>query len=56
LPVALKADGSALLEIGSDQVDAVTAAAAATLPDWSLLVHPDLGGAPRVAELARTRP
>ena len=56
LPVALKADGSALLEIGSDQVDAVTAAVAATLPDWSLEIHPDLGGAPRVAELARTRP
>ncbi|MEP7359993.1 MAG: peptide chain release factor N(5)-glutamine methyltransferase [Chloroflexota bacterium] len=53
LPQALVADGVALLEIGSDQADPVRAAAAETLPGWSVDVHDDLAGRPRVAELTR---
>jgi len=53
LPSAVAPRGAALLEIGSDQVTALRAAVAAALPDWSLTIHDDLGGAPRVAELAR---
>ena len=53
LPLALAPDGSALLEIGSDQSDAMTQAAAELLPRWSCRVHPDLGGRPRVAVLER---
>ena len=53
LPSAVAESGAAVLEIGSDQVESMHAAAAATLPGWSLTLHDDLGGAPRVAELTR---
>jgi release factor glutamine methyltransferase len=53
LPSALARAGAALLEIGSDQVEPLRAAVTAALPGWSLIIHDDLGGAPRVAELAR---
>jgi release factor glutamine methyltransferase len=53
LPMALAAGGVALLEIGADQADAVNAALAAALPRWSIEVHADLAGRPRVVELAR---
>lgn len=52
LPSAVAPGGSALLEIGSDQVTSLRAAVTSALPGWSLTVHDDLGGAPRVAELA----
>jgi release factor glutamine methyltransferase len=52
LPMALATDGVALLEIGADQADAVSAAVATVLPGWSISVHDDLAGRPRVAELA----
>ena len=51
LPAALATGGRALLEIGSDQSDAVAAAVAAQLPAWKLSVHDDLDGRPRVAEI-----
>jgi release factor glutamine methyltransferase len=50
---ALADDGVALLEIGSDQVQALGSDVAATLPGWTLVVHDDLEGRPRVAELSR---
>jgi release factor glutamine methyltransferase len=53
LPLALAPRGTAFLEIGSEQADAVTGAVAAQLPDWTCRLHPDLGGRPRVAELGR---
>ena len=52
LPATLADDGLALLEIGSGQVAALGASVDALLPGWRMRVHPDLGGAPRVAELA----
>jgi release factor glutamine methyltransferase len=45
--------GTALLEIGSDQVDSATAVAADALPGWRVSVHPDLSGSPRVVQLER---
>jgi release factor glutamine methyltransferase len=52
LPTALSAEGVALLEIGSDQESAVVDyASSAGL--WSVTVHRDLAGLPRVVELAR---
>ncbi len=51
LPDVLDADGVALLEIGSDQVDAVSDAARASLPDRTTRLHADLGGQPRVVEI-----
>jgi release factor glutamine methyltransferase len=53
LPYAVAPGGTALLEIGSDQVTPLRAAVMDALPEWSLTVHDDLGGAPRVAELTR---
>ena len=53
LPRVLAPSGSALLEIGSDQVDAALAAAAAALPGWNATIHADLGGRPRVLDLGR---
>lgn len=53
LPLALAPRGSAFLEIGSDQAEAVAVALAERLPGWSCRVHADLGGRPRVAALAR---
>jgi hypothetical protein len=43
----------ALLEIGADQADLLTAAAGESLAGWRVTIHHDLAGLPRVAELAR---
>jgi release factor glutamine methyltransferase len=53
LPRVLAVDGTALLEIGADQADALIAAAAQALPGWPVVIHADLAGLPRVAELLR---
>ena len=53
LPQALVAHGVALLEIGSDQADALSDAVATALPEWTLTIHDDLAAWPRVAELRR---
>jgi len=53
LPGALCATGLALLEIGSDQADAVVSVAAELLPGWQVEIRPDLAERPRVAELRR---
>jgi release factor glutamine methyltransferase len=53
LPEAVAPAGRALLEIGADQADLLQAAVAEALPEWRSVVHPDLGGSPRVAELER---
>jgi len=45
--------GAALLEIGSDQADAVLGLAAHLLPGWLALIHADLSGRPRVVEIGR---
>jgi release factor glutamine methyltransferase len=55
LDEVLAPTGAALLEIGSDQVEALTAAAATMLPGWACAIHPDLSGSPRVAWLERDR-
>lgn len=54
-PEAVAPGGALLLEIGSDQAEAMTEAAAAALPEWTCTIHPDLSGSPRVAELQRPR-
>jgi release factor glutamine methyltransferase len=51
LPDALASGGIALLEIGSDQADAIGALAAELLPFWAVEIEADLSGAPRVARL-----
>jgi release factor glutamine methyltransferase len=51
LPAALVPNGVALLEIGSDQAAALGELLSSRLPGWTLLVHDDLSGSPRVAEL-----
>ena len=51
LPVFVRPGGVALLEIGSDQAEAVELAAAEHIRDWSMTVLPDLSGAPRVVQL-----
>jgi release factor glutamine methyltransferase len=53
LPAVLAPGGLALLEIGHDQGEAALAEAARRLPGWSVAVHPDLGGRPRVLALVR---
>ena len=55
LPDRLAEGGQALLEIGSDQAERLIELAATKLPGWSVAIHPDLGGLPRVAELAPSR-
>ncbi len=45
--------GVAWLEVGADQADPLHAAVAAALPDWTLVVHEDLAGLPRIAEIVR---
>jgi hypothetical protein len=42
-----------LLEIGSDQAEALSDAVASVLPGWTLALHDDLAAWPRVAELTR---
>ncbi len=51
LPQALAPGGAALLEIGSDQAEGVREAAAEAMPGWTVTLHPDLSGRPRVAQL-----
>jgi release factor glutamine methyltransferase len=53
LPDALAVGGTALLEIGGDQGDAIVALVADLLPDWACSVEPDLAGLPRVARVER---
>jgi release factor glutamine methyltransferase len=53
LPKVIEHDGIALLEIGFDQEDAVTAAVAALLPGWRCSVQADLAGLPRLARVER---
>jgi release factor glutamine methyltransferase len=50
LPSALARGGTALLEIGTDQADAVTALCP---PGWHVVIHDDLAAWPRVVELTR---
>ena len=52
LPVVLAPGGLALLEIGADQGASAPAEARSRLPGWSVEVHPDLGGRPRVLAVA----
>jgi release factor glutamine methyltransferase len=52
LPAVLTPSGSALLEIGSEQGGLLAAAIARTLPGWTVQIHPDLSGLPRVALIA----
>ena len=57
LPGRLNDAGLALLEIGSDQADAICDAAAAALPGWACQVSADLAGLPRIARIVpATRP
>ena len=53
LPAVLAAGGQALLEIGAGQEAALVDDAATRLPGWSVRLHADLAGLPRVAELSR---
>ncbi len=52
LPPAVAAGGAALLEIGSDQGDAISRLVAEALPGWTCRIENDLSGRPRVARLA----
>jgi release factor glutamine methyltransferase len=56
LPARLAPGGQALLEIGAGQGEALAEAVARTLPGWSLALHPDLAGVPRVARLDPDEP
>jgi release factor glutamine methyltransferase len=49
----LAPDGVAMLEIGDGQVDRLQGLVSASLPGWTSGLHDDLGGGPRVLELAR---
>jgi release factor glutamine methyltransferase len=53
LPELLASGGVALLEIGADQQEDVTAAVAAVPGEWDCAVERDLAGLPRVARLTR---
>ena len=53
LPDALASGGTAYLEIGADQADALAEAAARRLPGWRCEVRADLAGLPRLARLER---
>jgi len=53
LPNVLAAGGSALLEIGADQGEAIAALALDRLPGWACTVEVDLAGLPRVARISR---
>ncbi|HEY7940344.1 MAG TPA: peptide chain release factor N(5)-glutamine methyltransferase [Candidatus Limnocylindrales bacterium] len=48
----LAPDGVALLEIGDGQEDRLRALVSERLPGWTSVLHDDLGGSPRVLELA----
>jgi len=49
----LAPDGVAMLEIGDGQVERLRSLASGTLRGWTAVTHDDLGGMPRVLELAR---
>lgn len=49
----LAPDGVALLEIGDGQADRLRVLVDEVLPGWTAVLHDDLGGTPRVLELAR---
>lgn len=51
LPEALVPDGAALLEIGADQADAISALVGKRLAGWRCAVEMDLAGLPRVARV-----
>jgi release factor glutamine methyltransferase len=53
LPAALAPDGIAMLEIGSDQADAIVGLVERALPGWRCRVEPDLADHPRVALVER---
>jgi len=53
LPDALRSDGEALLEIGSDQSEAVLALVSELGSGWSSEVVNDLSGSPRVVDIRR---
>ena len=53
LPDQLGPRGTALLEIGGDQGEAIVELAAERLPGWTCRVERDLGGLPRVARVER---
>jgi len=55
LPQVLDAGAAALLEIGSDQGEALGAAVEAALPGWTCTIHEDLSGSPRVAQVEHPR-
>jgi release factor glutamine methyltransferase len=54
-PEVVAPGGAVMLEIGGDQAELMTAAAAQALPAWDCVIHPDLSGSPRVAQLDRPR-
>ena len=56
LPATLGPHGVSLMEIGSDQADAVVGLVAGLGLGWSSVVHLDLGGRPRVIEITRGTP
>jgi len=53
LPDALAPEGAAMLEIGSDQPDAIRDLVERVLPGWTCRVEPDLADHPRVAIVTR---
>jgi HemK-like putative methylase len=53
LPEALAEAGTALIEIGGDQGDAIDRLVKDVLPGWSCAVELDLAGLPRVARLTK---
>ncbi len=53
LPGVVAPAGAAMLEIGGDQSSQLGEISNTLLPDWPLLIHDDLSGTPRVAELSR---
>ncbi len=53
LPTGLAADGTAFLEIGADQGEAIVTVVGERLPGWACRVETDLAGLPRTAVLRR---
>jgi len=53
LPRVLREDGLAVLEIGADQGELITAEVAARMPDWTCELLVDLAGLTRIARLER---
>ena len=51
LPDRLSEGGLALLEIGSDQAEAMAAAVRSRIPGWDCEIVPDLAGLPRIARV-----